>query len=443
MGRVTPSLGPTIRVLVLDGLAAARLPGKRVKQLLVAAGDLPALQVVSLRGCGLEKLDGLRWPQLLRAYLDDNRIASPRTVWEFVVASPGLECLSLLGNPVATVADWPATAGRAMARLPFLGELNRAAVGLQDLLVAAQRFGSVEDRRRLASRVFADVLARTGAEVCARAIVCVFVCVCAFVCVLVGVGAWCVWQYLDFCPAVRSSRKRLLAHPPPASPPVPDRGFFLLCCQMSLERIEDARALVLAGSLLQAVAFSPLSELRSLDLSNNLLTSLLDSGLSACGSLEALRVANNRLADPEHAKYFALLPALKVLDVRGNPFAAAPRTRCAGAGAGVGAWLLWMRLCLAIPLRVRAPRRHPARVVTPTPVSTPPPLIPRAPAWPEWPAWHALRVPGCISCTTRVEGAAWRGSRGWASWTVCPSPFRSAWLRLRSAAARSRRWRAR
>ncbi len=90
----------------------------------------------------------------------------------------------------------------------------------------------------------------------------------------------------------------------------------------------------------QVCPLGSLPNLRSLDLSNNLLTSLLDSGLSACGSLEALRVANNRLADPEHAKYFALLPALKVLDVRGNPFAASPKTRCVCAGVGcVEAWV--------------------------------------------------------------------------------------------------------
>jgi hypothetical protein len=68
-------------------------------------------------------------------------------------------------------------------------------------------------------------------------------------------------------------------------------------------------------------------QLISLDLGDNLLTSVMESGLASCSQLQALRLANNRIVDPGHAAYFALLPSLRVLDVRGNPFAT-PRTRC-------------------------------------------------------------------------------------------------------------------
>ena len=70
--------------------------------------------------------------------------------------------------------------------------------------------------------------------------------------------------------------------------------------------------------------------LKSLDVSGNGLTSLFESGLTGCTRLEVLNLAGNSLGDPAHSKYFGLLPALKVLDTRGNPFAADKRARWVG-----------------------------------------------------------------------------------------------------------------
>jgi hypothetical protein len=127
-------------VLVLDDLARSRLPSKKIKQLLSIAASLRNLQVLTLRGCGLDKvcrmcrvphpnrgrgcveelrdpcsclctrfpghglqLDAFRLPHLVRCDLERNRISSVSTTLDFVAASPGLEDLSLLGNPITEV----------------------------------------------------------------------------------------------------------------------------------------------------------------------------------------------------------------------------------------------------------------------------------------------------------------------------------------------------
>jgi hypothetical protein len=68
--------------------------------------------------------------------------------------------------------------------------------------------------------------------------------------------------------------------------------------------------------------------LKALDVSRNALPSLFECGLGACTTLQVLNAEFNMLASPLHAALFALLPALRVLDVRGNPFTASPHTRC-------------------------------------------------------------------------------------------------------------------
>jgi hypothetical protein len=78
----------------------------------------------------------------------------------------------------------------------------------------------------------------------------------------------------------------------------------------------------------QACHVAALVSLTALDLANNNIVSLFDSGMTACMQLQALRVSNNAIADPMHLKFFALLPALRVLEAKGNPFMSAPRARC-------------------------------------------------------------------------------------------------------------------
>ena len=107
-----------MRVLVLDGLASLKLSSKAQRQLLAAAALLLNLEVLSVRGCGLDRLDALRLPALLRCHLDGNKLSAAKHLVEFVAHSTRLEHLSLQGNPLASGTEWQV--GRVSSHTPLL-----------------------------------------------------------------------------------------------------------------------------------------------------------------------------------------------------------------------------------------------------------------------------------------------------------------------------------
>ncbi len=135
------------------------------------------------------QLDGLRFNRLLRCYLDDNRITNSKTVTEFVSHCTALEEFSLAGNPIVAKSDWKVrlvprvsmlatwltlcirwllqeVAGKLLSRLPQLRTLNNVVIEVPMLLQAARRFGTADDQRSVALRMFSDSYAAALCEVC-------------------------------------------------------------------------------------------------------------------------------------------------------------------------------------------------------------------------------------------------------------------------------------
>lgn len=71
--------------------------------------------------------------------------------------------------------------------------------------------------------------------------------------------------------------------------------------------------------VLQWANFSPLVNLRELNLVSNELTNITSTGLSACTTLHVLLLAGNKIATEENLHYLSFLPALDVVDLRDNP----------------------------------------------------------------------------------------------------------------------------
>ena len=157
----------SIRVLVLDNLVGLKIPSKLVKQLMSSAAMLINLELLSLQGCGIDKvrrqcqdpcaacvcvclaspspqsstdrttsppgtcyfvqrhvalgcvpvacgvcqLEPFRFKRLVQCYLDGNKLSNLKTVMDFVSASPVLEDFSMAANPLSMAADWPVRSG--------------------------------------------------------------------------------------------------------------------------------------------------------------------------------------------------------------------------------------------------------------------------------------------------------------------------------------------
>lgn len=81
--------------------------------------------------------------------------------------------------------------------------------------------------------------------------------------------------------------------------------------------------------------FSPLVNVRELNLVSNELTDITTMGLSCCTTLHVLLLSGNRIAAEANLHYLSFLPALDIVDLRDNPVMAISHARYASIHAGV------------------------------------------------------------------------------------------------------------
>jgi Leucine-rich repeat (LRR) protein len=126
------------------------------------------VEVLVLRGCGIERLDTLVLPGLVSCDLSGNRLGDVDALVRFLEASPHLTELDVRGNPPAC----DAAAGRLVAAACELRYLNGRAVPLEEHVraVAASRAKNVAEQvARLQVRLFDAALAERAPALVAAA----------------------------------------------------------------------------------------------------------------------------------------------------------------------------------------------------------------------------------------------------------------------------------